>query len=214
MGMNRHSPAVRAIIIFHMEPATSSHGLVERVKLGDHDAFSRLFGKYRSRLAVLIHYKLGPNLRRDADVDDVLQETLLRAFRDIARFDYRAPGSFMSWLARIADHVLADMARARNRQRRAGEHVPFRSESNPGGPEPADYHTPSRIFTENESLRRFVTLLECMPEDYRRVILMAKIEGLTTSEVAERMEKSTESASLLLHRALCRLQSLYEGDKP
>jgi RNA polymerase sigma-70 factor (ECF subfamily) len=194
-----------------MDPVTSSHGLVERVKRGDHEAFARLFEKYRSRLAVLIHYKLGPNLRRDADVDDVLQETLFRAYRGIEQFDYRAPGSFMSWLARIADHVLADMARAQNRQKRAGEHVPFRSESNPGGPEPADLHTPSRIFTQNESLSRFVDTLGCLPEDYRRVILLAKVEGLTTSEVAERMEKSKEAASLLLHRAIRRLQSLYEG---
>jgi RNA polymerase sigma-70 factor (ECF subfamily) len=194
-----------------MEPVTSSHGLVERVKQGDQDAFTQLFMKYRSRLAVLVHYKLGPNLRRDADVDDVLQETLLRAYRDIARFEYQASGSFMSWLARIADHVIVDMARAQNRQKRAGEHVRFRSESNPAGPEPADYNTPSRIFTENESLGRFVKSLSRLPEDYRRVILLAKVEGLTTSEVAQRLEKSTEATSLLLHRAIKRLQFLHEG---
>jgi RNA polymerase sigma-70 factor (ECF subfamily) len=194
-----------------MEPVTSSHGLVERVKKGDHEAFSRLFEKYRSRLAVLIHYKLGPGLRRDADVDDVLQETLLRAYRDIARFDYRAPGSFMSWLARIADHVMADMARAQNRQKRAGEHVSFRSESNPAGPEPADFHTPSRIFTENESLGRLVDMLNRLPEDYRYIILAIKVEGLSTSEVAERDGVSNQAVSLLLHRAIRKLQALYEG---
>lgn len=117
----------------------------------------------------------------------------------------------MSWLARIADHVIVDAARAQNRQKRAGEHVRFRSESNPAGPEPADYHTPSRIFSENESLGRFVETLGRLPEDYRRVILLAKVEGLTTSEVAQRLEKSNEATSLLLHRAIRRLQSLYEG---
>ena len=194
-----------------MEQATSSHDWVERVKQGDHEAFARLFEKYRSRLAVLVHYKLGPSLRRDADVDDVLQEAFLRAYRSIQGFDYRAPGSFMSWLARIAEHVIAEAARAQKRPKRAGEHVPFRSESNPAGPEPADSHTPSRIFTENESLGRFVDLLERLPEDYRRVILLAKVEGLTSTEVAERMERSKEAASVLLHRAIRRLQSLYEG---
>jgi RNA polymerase sigma-70 factor, ECF subfamily len=194
-----------------MEPVTSTHGLVERVKQGDHDAFSQLFEKYRQRLAVLVHYKLGVNLRRDADVDDVLQETLLRAYRDIARFEYQAPGSFMSWLARIADHVIVDTARAQNRQKRAGEHVPFRSQSNPGGPEPADYNTPSRIFRENESVGRFVEMLGRLPEDYRRVILLAKVEGLTTSEVAQHLEKSNEATSLLLHRAIKRLHALHEG---
>src|SRR5262252_2604935 len=105
-----------------MEQQTSTYGLVELVKLGDHDAFARLFEKYRSRLAVLVHYKLGQDLRRDADVDDVLQETLLRAYRDIEQFDYRAPGSFLSWLARIAGNVVVELARAQNRLKRAGEH--------------------------------------------------------------------------------------------
>lgn len=194
-----------------MESNTSSHGLVERVKQGDQDAFTQLFAKYRSRLAVLVHYKLGTNLRRDADVDDVLQETMLRAYRDIERFEYQTPGSFMSWLARIADHVMMDAARAQNRQKRAGEHVRFRSESNPGGPEPADYNTPSRIFAENESLGRFVETLSRLPEDYRRVILLAKVEGLTTAEVAQRLGRSNEATSLLLHRAIKRLHALHEG---
>ena len=194
-----------------MEPVTSSLGLVERVQKGDKDAFSQLFEKYRTRLAVIIHYNLGSALRRHADVDDILQETMLRAYRDIERFDYKAPGSFMSWLTRIADHVIVDAARAQQRQKRAGEHVPFRSESNPGGPEPADYHTPSRIFTENESLGRFVATLERLPEDYRRVILLAKVEGLTTCEVAQCLERSNEATSLLLHRAIKRLQELQEG---
>src|SRR5262249_14292516 len=161
------------------EPVTSSHGLVERVQKGDQEAFSLLFEKYRTRLAVIIHCRLGASLRRDADVDDVIQETLLRAFRDIERFEYRVPGSFMSWLSRIADHVIVDMARAQTRQKRAGEPVRFRSESNPGGPEPVDSYTPSRIFRENESLGRFVETLGRLPEDYRTVILLAKVEGLT-----------------------------------
>jgi len=194
-----------------MEPVTSSHGLVERVQKGDKEAFSLLFEKYRNRLAVIIHCRLGANLRRDADVDDVLQETLLRAFRKIEDFEYKAPGSFMGWLARISDHVIVDMARAQNRQKRAGEHLRFRSESNPGGPEPADSYTPSRIFRENESLGKFVETLERLPEDYRRVILLAKVEGLTTSEVAQRLEKSNEATSLLLHRAIKRLKALCEG---
>ena len=194
-----------------MEPQTSSFGLVVRVQRGDKDAFAGLFEKYRARLAVIIHYKLSAHLRRDADVDDVLQETLLRAYRDIDRFEYKAPGSFLSWLARIADHVIVDAARSQNRQKRAGEHVPFRSESNPGGPEPVDSHTPSRVFRENESLGRFVETLARLPEDYRRVILLAKVEGLSTSDVAERMGKSNQAVSLLLHRAIQRLQALQEG---
>jgi RNA polymerase sigma-70 factor, ECF subfamily len=194
-----------------MKPHTLSHELVERAQQGDQDAFAALFERCRSRLAVIIHCRLSSDLRRDADVDDILQETMMRAFRDIQRFEYRAPGSFVSWASRIAEHVIVDAARSQDRQKRAGEHVRLRSESNPGGPEPAHSYTPSRIFRENESLGQLVETLNLLPEDYRRVILLAKVEGLAISEIAARLEKSNEATSLLLHRAIKRLQSLHEG---
>lgn len=191
-----------------MEPWTSSHDLVERVKDGDLEAFSGLFDKYRSRLAVLIHYKLGHDLRRLIDVDDIVQVTFMKAYRDIGRFDYRSPGSFMNWLARVAEHAIADLARTEGRQKREADLVPFRSESNPGGAEPVDSMTPSRILRENEAVARLVENLNQLPEDYRTVILLAKVEGMTTCEIAERLGKTNEATSLLLHRAIKRFRSL------
>lgn len=196
-----------------MEPVTSSHGMVNRVQQGDQDAFSRLFEKYRAPLAVIIYYQMGANTRRDADVDDILQETLLRAFRDIGQFQYRSPGSFLRWLARIAGHVIADLGRSQNRHKRAGEHVRFRSDTNPGGAEPVESATPSRIFAENESLAVFIEKLNLLPEEYRRVILLAKVEELTTGEIAQQLGKSNEAIALLLHRAIKRFRSLVQEKK-
>ena len=191
-----------------MEPHTSSHGLVERVKQGDQDAFSRLFEKYRSRLAVLIHYKLSPHARQFYEVEDLVQETQMRAFRDIGRFTYQAPGSFLRWLSSIADHVIVDRMRYQNRERRAGEEVPFRSASNPGGPEPADTKTPSRLFAQQEAVERLLTRLDALPEDYRQALVLAKIEGLTTAEIAARLGKSREAVALLVYRALKRFREV------
>jgi RNA polymerase sigma-70 factor (ECF subfamily) len=192
-----------------MEPATSSFGLIDRIKHGDREAFSALFGKHRSRLAVLIHFRMGPELSRLYEVDDLLQETFLKAFRDFEQFTYRSPGSFMSWLARIADHVLADLARSQGRQKRhAAEMLRFRSASNPAGPEPLDSKTPSRILAEAEGVRTLLDKLQSLPEDYRQAILLMKVEGLTTSEAAERLGKSNEATALLLHRALKRFRAL------
>ena len=114
-----------------MEPPTSTFGLLERARNGDREALSRAFEKYRRRLAVLIHFKLGPRARSFAEVEDLVQETCLRAFRDIDRFTYQSPGSFLRWLSAIADHVIVDRVRYQRRERRAGEEVPFRSPSNP-----------------------------------------------------------------------------------
>ena len=191
-----------------MDTLTSTHDMVRRVKDGDREAFSDLFAKYRPRLASLIHFRLGPELRRFVEVDDVLQETLLRAYRDIEKFDYRGSGAFMNWLARIADHVIADLARSHGRIKRAGEDVRFRSEGNPGGPEPIDSMTPSRIFRENEELGKLIAKLDLLPDDYRTAIMLAKVEGLTTREMAERLGKSNEAVALLVHRAVKRFRAL------
>jgi RNA polymerase sigma-70 factor, ECF subfamily len=196
-----------------MKPATSTFDLLERFRRGDSAAFSLLFEKYRRRLAVLIHYKISPEKRHLIDVDEVLQETFLAAFRQLDQFEYRAPGSLLSWLSRIADHVIVDHARFESRQKRhAAEMVRFRSESNPMGPEPADSRTPSRMLAEKEAVEALLARLNALPEDYRQVIVLAKVEGLSTQEIAERMDRSREAVSLLLHRAIQRFRRLQPGD--
>lgn len=194
-----------------MDAPSSTFGLVERAQSGDSDALSALFDKYRRRLALLIHYKLGRDARELDDVEDVVQETLLRAFRDVERFTYRAPGSFFRWISAIADHVIVDRARYRERACRAAALVPFRSESNPQGPEPADSRTPSRIFAEHEGMAQLLAGLDALPEAYREAILMAKIEGLSTAEIAERLGKTREAIALLVFRAVKKLRETTQG---
>jgi RNA polymerase sigma-70 factor (ECF subfamily) len=197
-----------------MDAPTSTFGLVERARSGDRDALAALFEKYRRRLALLIHYKLGRNARERDDVEDVLQETLLRAFRDVERFAYRAPGSFFRWISAIADHVIVDRVRYRERACRAAGIVPFRSESNPQGPEPADSRTPSRIFSEHEGMARLLARIEALPESYREAIVMAKIEGLSTAEMAGRLGKTREAVALLVFRAVKKLRETTQDGKP
>jgi RNA polymerase sigma-70 factor, ECF subfamily len=194
-----------------MGSPTTSFDLIERIRKGDRDAFSLLFGRYSSRLAVWAHYRMSSELRQWVEVEDILQETLLRAFREFDHFAYQGPGSFMGWLARIAEHVVVDTARHHGRARRHAELVRFRSESNPQGPEPLDSETPSRLFGERERLQQLIRSLDALPENYRRAIVLSRIEGLTTQELADRLGKSRESAALLLHRALKALRQNREA---
>jgi len=196
-----------------MDSPTSTFALLEQAQSGDRDALSRAFEKYQRRLAVLVHFKLSDHTRTFAEVDDVVQETFLRAFRDIRNFHYQAPGSFLRWLSAIADHVIVDRVRYQHRERRAGEEIPFRSASNPAGPEPADTKTPSRLLAQQEAVERLLTRLAALPEDYRKAILMAKIEGLSTAEMAEQLGKSREAVALLVFRAVKRFRTLSEADK-
>lgn len=187
---------------------TSTFDLLEQARNGNRQSLSRAFEKYRRRLAVLVHFKLGSHARELADAEDVVQETCLRAFRDIASFSYQSPGSFFRWLSAIADHVIVDRVRYRNRECRAGDEVRFRSETNPLGPDPADTRTPSRLLAQREAVERLLDRLNALPEDYRQAILMAKIERLSTAEMAERLGKSREAVALLVYRAVKRFREL------
>ena len=193
---------------------TSTFDLIKRFREGDETAFSQLFTKYRPRLAVLVRYKLSEPLRHSVEVDDILQEVFLDASKGIRSFTYRSPGSFMNWLSSIADHVIVDEARSQARQKRhAAELVRFRSASNPGGPDPADSTTPSRALMQKESADRLLARLDALPPDYRDVILMAKVEGLSSAEMAKRLGRSREAVAVLLHRALQRLRALGSKEK-
>lgn len=196
-----------------MESPTSTFRLLERVKAGDDQALSAAFEKCRRRLGVLIYFKLSSRERAFNEVDDLVQETLLRGFRAIGRFSYESPGCLLKWLSSIADHVIVDRVRYRNRGCRAGEEVRFRSDSNPLGPEPTDTRTPSRQFAQQQAVEQLLALLQELPEDYRQAILMARIEGMSTAEMADRLGKSREAVALLVFRAVKRFGAICDSRK-
>jgi RNA polymerase sigma factor (sigma-70 family) len=160
-----------------MEATTSTFTLLEKAKAGDEAA--ALAGIRAVSATPRPSWCISSSATRSrerTEVDDVVQETYLRAFRDVNRFTYQTPGSFLRWLSSIADHVIVDQVRYRHRDRRAGEEVPFRSQSNPLGPEPADTRTPSRLLGQQEAVERLLARLNELPEDYRQAILLAKIQ--------------------------------------
>jgi len=150
---------------------------------------------------------MGNDLRAKVEVDDVLQEVFLAAAQDLTSFHYEKPGSFMSWLGCIADHTIIDLARMEARQKRAGgARIPFRSPTQPDGFEPSDRQTPSRILRHKEELSLLVAKLKRLPENYRQVIVMARVELLSTEEIARRLGKTKSGVAVLLHRALQRMK--------
>jgi len=145
--------------------------------------------------------------------EDLLQETHLRAFRELDRFSYGGPQSFTRWLMTIAGHVVIDAVRYKDRDKRAGEKVPFRSASQPGGVDPAVSQTPSRLLAGREQLERLFQELDLLPPNYREAILLAKVEQLPCDEIGRRLGTSRENAALILHRALKQLRRIRAGEE-
>src|SRR5512137_166774 len=88
----------------------SDLAVVARVKAGDHDAFRHLVERH-SRSVFRLAYRLTGH---EQDAEDVVQETFLRAFREIRRFEARS--SFATWLYRITVNCAHDLLRQRPRQ--------------------------------------------------------------------------------------------------
>ena len=197
-----------------MPTITQSLEVIERAKQGDQEAFSWLFRKHQSRLAVFIRYQMSETLRRRYEIDDALQELFLRAFRDLPHFEYQGAGSFLRWLFQIARHTLQDMARHEDRQKRQAEQKALSpSTVSQLRIEPANSQTPSRILFQRERLAQLLKSLDTLSAADREIIMLAKVEGLTIGEISQRLDKGKAQISMNLHRALQHLNRANEAAK-
>ncbi|MBI4605132.1 MAG: RNA polymerase sigma factor [Planctomycetes bacterium] len=174
--------------------------LVRRAQRGDRAAFGELFESHRRRLLARIAARCGRKLQGALDPEDVLQETFLRAFETVHLFVPRGEDSFFRWLAAIAEHLLLNASRKR------------RPDPLEVTPEPvASGASPSKALRREERFDRLEEALRGLPEDRRRAVLMARIDGLSAREIARRMGRSEEAVRQLLARALKQLKRTLGG---
>ncbi len=160
--------------------------LVERTVAGDQKAFELLVLKYQSRIQRLIG-----RMVRDVDlVEDIAQETFIRAYRALAQF--RGEAQFYTWLYRIAVNTakkaLVDLRRD-----------PLVSESAlRGGTDEEDEtsaleneltssETPETVLAAKEIAACVNAAMEALPAELRQAVTLREIEGLSYEEIAELM---------------------------
>jgi len=170
--------------------------LVREAQAGDETAFNRLAADHRGRLEALVWYRLKGQVQREVEVDDVIQESLLRALRAIERFEWRGEDSFWHWLGGIAVNVIRE---AREHARRSPR-VPL-----PCDP-PAESLTQSRSLRRDERFDRLQEAFDELSPDYQRVIHLARIQRLPIKNVAKIMKRSPDAVTHLLMRAVQKLR--------
>ncbi len=178
----------------------TSEALIARAKTGDRSAFDELIVLYQPSLQAVIHKRLGAALKPQAGVDDILQETYLRAFLAIDRFEWQGEGSFFRWLSGIAVKVILEIA---NREKHTGS-VPLDLEI------PARESSPSKVLQREERYRRFEKAIASLSPDYRDVLRLVRLEGLSVTEVAKQLNRSPHAVSQLLLRALKKLRQSFK----
>ncbi len=79
-------------------------------------------------------------------------------------------------------------------------------------PGPIEATTPSVIMSRKEEFDNLTKAIDLLKPEYRRIIILAKIEGLSYKEIGQRLDKSTDAVGMLLSRAMVALTSVFEGD--
>jgi RNA polymerase sigma-70 factor (ECF subfamily) len=165
-------------------PDNSDRQLVERAVAGDQRAFELLVIKYHRRIERLIG-----RMVRDVDlVEDIAQETFLRAWRALHQF--RGDAQFYTWLYRIAVNTakkaLMDLKRNPTVRGNAADSAE-EDETFQHGNELISEETPESVFAAKEIAEAVSAAMEALPEDLRQAVALREIEGLSYEEIADLM---------------------------
>jgi len=198
------------------EDATVSEQTLARARAGDEDAFRELTDPYRRELQLHVYRIVGSA----QDAEDLLQETLLAAWRGLERFEERA--SIRAWLYRIATNRSLDALRA---SRRRPEDLQPMTEV----PEPTRYGEaiwleaypdvllegfpdqapgPEARYEAKEAIAlAFIVGLQHLPPQQRAVLVLRDVLGFRAGEVAEMLDSTEQSVNGLLRRARAAFES-------
>jgi RNA polymerase sigma-70 factor (ECF subfamily) len=169
--------------------------LVERARRGEVAAFEELVGLHADRLFALVVRIMGD--RRDAE--DVVQETLLRAWRSIPRFQARS--MFFTWLYRIA---VNESNRALEKRARKGPSVPV-DEATVQLAAPAELG-PAPQAEHRELREHLEQAIAGLPLPYRTAVVLRDVEGLSTRQAAEIAGVGEAAFKSRLHQARMRIR--------
>ena len=157
--------------------------LIERVQRGEKAAFDLLVKKYQHRVAALLRRHIAD----PSELEDVAQETFLRAYRGLARF--RGDSAFYTWLYRIAVNTARNHRIAMDRRGAVrGGMDPAEAERFEDGALLRDTDTPERHAATGEIREAIDHAVEAMPACLREALTLREMNGLSYEDIASVMD--------------------------
>jgi RNA polymerase sigma-70 factor (ECF subfamily) len=174
--------------------------------------------RYRDWLVLLARLHIDNRLRGKLDASDVAQLALMEAVRAWPGFRGESEAELLGWLHGILAHVLAHEVRryAGTQQRDVGREVSLEQElaassARMGEMLAAEQTSPSAAAARREESLVLADALARLPADYREVIVLRNLEGLSHEEVAKRLGRGVGAVRMLWVRALARLRQELAG---
>jgi RNA polymerase sigma-70 factor (ECF subfamily) len=156
--------------------------LVARVQAGDKAAFDLLVLKYQRKILRL----LSRMLRDQSEIEDVMQESFIKAYRALPQF--RGDSAFYTWLYRIAINTARNWMASQSR--RPSSSSSPQSEDGETFDEIdnlTDNNTPESLLASREIAESVNESIQALPEELRTAIVLREIEGLSYEEIAQAM---------------------------
>jgi RNA polymerase sigma-70 factor (ECF subfamily) len=178
-------------------------GAVERARSGDSDAF-RLLVEQHSRAIFRLAYRITGN---EEDAEDVVQETFLRAYRQIYRYEARS--SFSTWLYRIASNCSLDLIRKRKHREHKRERDP-NPDQDVLSSIPATSPGPDRELYSSQISECVNAALGDLSAQERTAFVLRHFEGLSIEEIGLALGTGTNATKHSIFRAVQKLRRSLE----
>jgi RNA polymerase sigma-70 factor (ECF subfamily) len=199
--------------------------LVDAAVAGDASAIEKLLERHLPGLRAYVRLRAGAGLRARESSSDIVQSVCRDVLENMGRFRYPGEAAFRAWLYATAMRKIADRAEYwRAAMRDPGREVRLSpgTSTRPSGTDDArlaevyraSFFSPSQAAMGREALAKLEAAFEKLPEDYREVIVLSRIVGLSRAEIAEKMGRTEASVRNLVSRALAELAEHLEGDAP
>ena len=174
---------------------------------------AQLLDRYRAYLYVLAERQIEPRLAVRCSASDIVQETIIDALNDFARFSGDQEADLTAWLERILKnnvmdavrkHLVAKRRSAKQEERLDGgpHSASFQWRTMPGPGSAAD-----SILIKGERALRLAEAIMSLPDGQGEAVRLRYLEGLTVAEMAEKMDRSKLSVASLLKRGLKTLRA-------
>jgi RNA polymerase sigma factor (sigma-70 family) len=183
-----------ALRVTQPPPSCSEHDLVAAVRRGDDRAFEELYSRYRSRIGSYVFGMVGDHGR----AEDIAQEVFISALRRLR--DTERPIAFKPWIYEIAKNACIDEFR---RTRRTKE-VPLDPDDESDGIERGLFSRAPTLDDAVESKQSIDDLRGAfggLSENHHRILVLRELEGLSYTEIGERMGMTRPVVESTLFRA-------------
>ena len=186
--------------------------LIRRIQGGETEAFYELVRPYERALFVTALALV----KNDADAEEVAQEAVLKAFKNITRF--RQEAKFSTWLIQIC--INESKMKLRKQRRPLFESIDEGQQNDEGDYIPKDFadwrEIPSEALEQKELREALIKALNSLPEKYRTVLILRDVQHLSISETAKVLDISESNVKTRLLRARLQMRDAlspgFDGD--